>query len=101
MAFYLAKWKVLLDAEKLRFPLTLRPFKAGDRFVPFWMKGHKKLKDFFVDLKLPLEQRYSTPILFCGDTIAWVCGLRIDDRFKVTAETRKVMKLVLSTLIGI
>ena len=89
-------WTAFFDAEKLRFPLTLRSFKAGDRFIPFGMKGHKKLKDFFVDLKVPLEQRYSTPILRCDDKIVWVCGFRIDDRFKVTPETKKVLKLVFS-----
>ena len=88
-------WNAYLDAEKLRFPLTLRTFKAGDRFIPFGMKGHKKLKDFFVDLKVPLEQRRSTPILCCDDTPVWVCGFRIDDRFKVTTETKRVMKLSL------
>jgi tRNA(Ile)-lysidine synthase len=74
----------------------LRAFKAGDRFMPFGMKGHKKLKDFFVDLKVPLEQRHSTPILCCDDALVWVCGFRIDDRFKVTSETKRVMKLSLS-----
>jgi tRNA(Ile)-lysidine synthase len=93
-------WAAFIDAEKLRFPLTLRPFIAGDRFIPFGMKGHKKLKDFFVDLKVPLEQRYSTPILCCENTLVWVCGFRIADRFKVTHETRKVMKLVFSPLPG-
>jgi tRNA(Ile)-lysidine synthase len=91
-------WTAFLDAEKIHFPLTLRTFKAGDRFMPFGMKGHKKLKDFFVDLKVPLEQRYSTPILCCEDTLVWVCGFRIDDRFKVTPKTRKVMKLIFSPL---
>ena len=89
-------WTAFLDAEKLRFPLTLRTFKPGDRLIPFGMRGHKKLKDFFVDLKVPLEQRYSTPILCCDDTPVWVCGFRIDDRFKVTSETKKVMKVVFS-----
>ena len=93
-----SKWTAFFDVEKLRFPLTLRTFKAGDRFIPFGMNGHKKLKDFFVDLKVPLEERYSTPILCCDDKIAWVCGFRIDDRFKVTSDTRKVMKLVFSHL---
>jgi len=90
--------KALLDAEKLHFPLTLRTFKAGDRFIPLGMKGRKKLKDFFVDLKVPLEQRHSTPILCCDDTLVWVCGFRIDDRFKVTAETKNVVKVVVSPL---
>jgi tRNA(Ile)-lysidine synthase len=82
-----------LDGDKLGFPLTLRTFKAGDRFIPFGMSGHKKLKDFFVDLKVPLEQRYSTPILCWNDQPVWVCGFRIDDRFKVTPETKRVIKL--------
>jgi tRNA(Ile)-lysidine synthase len=90
-----SKWTALLDAETLRFPLTLRSFKAGDKFIPFGMKGHKKLKDFFVDLKLPLEQRYLTPILCWNDKPVWVCGFRIDDRFKVTSDTKRVMKVTL------
>jgi tRNA(Ile)-lysidine synthase len=85
-------WTAFLDAEKLRFPLTLRTFKPGDRFIPFGMKGHKKLKDFFVDLKVPLEQRHSTPILCCDDKPVWVCGFRIDDRFKVTSETKRILR---------
>jgi tRNA(Ile)-lysidine synthase len=93
-----SRWTAFLDAEKLSFPIILRTFKAGDRFIPFGMKGHKKLKDFFVDLKVPLERRYSTPLLCSGDIPVWVCGFRIDDRFKITTETKKVMKLVFSTL---
>jgi tRNA(Ile)-lysidine synthase len=93
-----SRWTAFLDAEKIRFPLHLRTYKAGDRFIPFGMKGHKKLKDFFVDLKVPLEQRYSTPILCCNDTPVWICGFRIDDRFKVAPETKKLMKLVFSPL---
>lgn len=84
-----------LDAEKLGFPLSLRTFRAGDRFVPFGMKGRKKIKDFFVDLKVPVEERRSTPILCFEDTPVWICGFRIDDRFKVTAETKRILKLTL------
>jgi len=91
-------WTAFLDAEKLRFPLTLRTFKAGDRFIPFGMRGHKKLKDLFVDLKVPMERRHSTPILCCDNTPVWVCGFRIDERFKVEPETQNVLKLVLSPL---
>ena len=85
-----------LNAEKLRFPLTLRTFRPGDRFIPFGMKGHKKIKDFFVDLKVPLEERRSTPIVCCDDAPVWVCGFRIDDRFKVTPDAKRVLKLTLA-----
>jgi tRNA(Ile)-lysidine synthase len=88
-------WTAFFDAEKVHYPLTLRSFRPGDRFVPLGMTGHKKLKDFFVDLKIPRDQRYSTPILCCDNIPVWVCGFRIDDRFKVTPETKRVMKVML------
>ena len=50
-------WGAFLDAEKVRFPLAVRNVRPGDRFVPLGMKGHKKLKDFFVDLKVPLSRK--------------------------------------------
>jgi tRNA(Ile)-lysidine synthase len=84
-----------LDADKLRFPLTVRTFNAGDRFIPFGMKGHKKLKDFFVNLKVPMEQRRATPLLCCDDAPVWICGFRIDDRFKITPGTKRVLKVTL------
>jgi len=89
-------WTAFLDAEKVHYPLTVRSFRPGDRFVPLGMTGHKKLKDFFVDLKIPRDQRYSTPILCCDNIPVWVCGFRIDDRFKVTPETKRLMRVMLN-----
>jgi tRNA(Ile)-lysidine synthase len=88
-------WTAFLDAEKLHYPLTVRSFRPGDRFVPLGMTGHKKLKDFFADLKIPRDQRYSTPILCCENSPVWICGFRIDDRFKVTGETKRVLRVTL------
>jgi tRNA(Ile)-lysidine synthase len=88
-------YTAFLDADKVSYPLKVRSFRPGDRFVPFGMTGQKKLKNFFVDLKVPTKMRYSTPILCCDDTIVWVSGLRIDDRFKVTPETKRVLKITL------
>jgi|GEM_PF-196352 len=87
-----------LDADKVRFPLVVRNFMPGDRFVPLGMKGNKKVKNFFIDLKAPSEIRALTPILTSGDKIVWVCGYRIDDRFKITAETKRVLKITLQPL---
>jgi len=84
-----------LDADKLQFPLLLRNFRPGDRFIPLGMKGHKKVKDFFADLKIPSPLRNATPILFYRDTLVWICGFRIDERFKVTPHTRKVLKVTI------
>ena len=85
-----------LDGDKLRFPLVLRNFEPGDRFIPLGMPGHRKVKDFFIDLKIPSQERASTPILLYQQKPVWICGLRIDDRFKVTPGTRKVLKATLS-----
>ena len=90
-----ARWTAHVDAEKIRFPLCIRNFRPGDRFVPLGMKGHKKIKDFFVDRKVPTTERHATPIVFSENTPVWICGYRMDDRFKVTPETKKVLKMTL------
>ena len=86
---------VFLDAEHIDYPLEIRNFKPGDRFVPLGMIGHRKLKDFFIDLKVPSGTRRQIPILICRNKPVWICGLRIDDRFKVTPDTKKVLKVTL------
>jgi tRNA(Ile)-lysidine synthase len=80
------------DADRLSYPLVIRNFRSGDRFVPLGMNGHKKIKDFFIDLKIPAEKREQVPILTCKERIVWVCGFRIDDRFKVTPQTKRILR---------
>jgi tRNA(Ile)-lysidine synthase len=84
-----------LDAEKVHFPVRVRNFRPGDRFIPLGMTGHRKIKDFFIDQKIPHERRRLVPILFVGEIPAWICGLRLDDRFKVTKNTKKILKATL------
>ncbi len=83
----------LLDAEKLNYPLIIRNIRPGDRFVPLGMTGTKKIKDFFIDLKLPSEKRHDIPIITSDKNIIWICGYRIDDRYKVTNRTKRVLKI--------
>jgi tRNA(Ile)-lysidine synthase len=84
-----------LDADKLDYPLVARNFQPGDKFVPMGMTGHKKVKDFFIDLKVPSEERAVTPVLTSGDEIVWVCGYRVDERFKVMPETKRILKVTI------
>ncbi len=84
-----------LDLDKLSFPLILRHWHEGDYFYPLGLGGRKKLSDFFVDQKIPLVDKKRVWILESGGAIAWVVGMRIDDRFKVTKETKRVLKLTL------
>lgn len=85
--------KLFIDADLLQFPLTLRGWQEGDRFMPLGMKGFKKLSDFMVDLKLDKVSKNQIPLLLSGDKIAAVIGYRIDERFKVTAQTRNILEI--------
>lgn len=82
-----------LDFDKIRFPLTLRHWRHGDRFHPLGMKGSKLLSDFFVDQKFTDWQKQNLLLLVSADgDIVWVVGQRIDDRFKVTSATKSVFR---------
>lgn len=81
------------DAAKLEFPLKLRKWRRGDAFQPFGMKGRKKLSKFFKDEKVPLTEKDKIWLLLSGEKIIWVIGHRMDDCFKVTENTRKILKI--------
>ncbi|WP_022823944.1 tRNA lysidine(34) synthetase TilS [Hymenobacter norwichensis] len=81
-----------LDADLLKFPLIVRPWQEGDWFMPIGMKGKKKLSDFLIDQKVPLNLKDHVFVLVSGDgKIAWVVGFRPDERFKVTEQTERVL----------
>ena len=83
----------LLDANKIQFPLTLRHWRHGDRFHPLGMKGSKLLSDFFVDQKFTEAQKANVFLLVSDDDeVLWVVGHRIDDRYKVTSETKSILR---------
>lgn len=79
-----------LDADKLQYPLTLRRWQQGDWFIPFGMKGRKKLSDFFVDKKFTMNDKEQLWLLTSGDDIVWVVGHRVDARYAVTDKTKNV-----------
>ena len=87
-----------VDADRIQnSELVLRTWSDGDAFVPLGMTSKKKISDFFVDAKIPIYEKHNFPILETknGDVV-WVCGQRIDDRFKITSETKRVLKLEFS-----
>jgi len=83
-----------LDYHKIVFPLTIRNWKAGDRFQPFGMGGqHKKIQDFLSDLKLNRFEKEEVLVLESDGKIAWVVGHRLDERFKIDDRTKKILKV--------
>jgi len=82
-----------LDLDKLQFPLTMRYWKHGDVFFPLGMKHKKKVSDFMIDEKIPVNLKKQTLILRSGEELVWVVGHRIDDRFKITEQTSKIFRI--------
>jgi tRNA(Ile)-lysidine synthase len=84
-----------VDTASIEGRLRVRWPRAGDVFYPLGMRRPKKVHDFFADSKVPIRRRATTPVLECDNGIVWVCGFRIDDRFKVTGKTKNVLHLQL------
>nr|WP_319267774.1 tRNA lysidine(34) synthetase TilS [uncultured Draconibacterium sp.] len=82
-----------IDIDEVQFPLLMRKWQQGDYFQPLGMTGFKKVSDFFIDQKMPLHEKENTWLLCSGKKIVWIMGYRLDNRFKVTDATQKVLKL--------
>jgi tRNA(Ile)-lysidine synthase len=82
-----------LDAEKLSWPLLNRSWVATDYFYPLGLNKKKKLNHFLGSLKLSPAFKSKTTVLCSESKITWVVGQRIDDRFKITPQTKRVVKI--------
>ena len=82
-----------IDSDLIKFPIEVRTWKAGDKFQPLGMKGNKKISDFLTDLKIPLNEKDSVKLLISNGEIVWVVGLAVSERYKITQNTKKVLKL--------
>lgn len=84
---------IFVDEDMLQFPLTLRRWQEGDVFQPSGMTGKKKLSKFFKDEKFSLLDKANVWLLCSENNIVWIVGKRADERFKVTANTTKILKI--------
>ena len=85
-----------LDAQKVDFPLTIRPVQEGDRFVPYGMKGSKLVSDFLTDRKLSLfARRRQLVVTNAAGTIVWLVSQRPDARFCIGPGTTQMLKIAL------
>ena len=103
LAFPDGKFEAIFDYDKLRqvfaepssetVPLIVRNRQQGDRFQPYGMRGTKKIKDFFIDAKVPRYERDRIPLLVCGDKILWIIGYTTSESFKIKSDTRQYLYL--------
>ena len=79
--------------SKSKATLMLRTRRAGDYIIPFGMKGTKKLKEFFIDEKISKAKRDTNPLVCLGSEVVWIIGSRINEEYKITNETARVLML--------
>lgn len=81
------------EISRTPFPWRVRSFRAGDRIVPFGMTGRKKVKDVFIDRKIPLPDRRLIPLLFCGDNLIWIAGVCASETCRINAVEPVVIRV--------
>lgn len=81
------------DYNSLSGQIYIRSRKNGDTFVPFGIEGGKKLKDFFIDEKIPARLRGKISLVVCGGTVLWVCGYRRSNLHRITGDTEIILKI--------
>lgn len=85
------KGTACFDADKLDGTISYRKWRTGDTFIPFGMKGKKKISDYLTDRKFSISQKERQWVLCCGERIAWLIGERTDNRFRIDETTRRVV----------
>ncbi len=85
------KGTACFDADKLDETISYRKWRTGDTFIPFGMKGKKKVSDYLTDRKFSISQKERQWVLCCGERIAWLIGERTDNRFRIDETTRRVV----------
>jgi tRNA(Ile)-lysidine synthase len=86
---------IFVDEDLILFPLVLRKWQEGDVFYPFGMKGKKKVSKYFKDEKVSLIDKSSKWLLCSDNHIIWIIGMRQDERFKITENTTKILKITI------
>lgn len=85
--------RVFVDKNAVSGRLAVRSARPGDRFRPLGLQGSKKLSDFFIDRRIDRPLREEIPLLLCGKKIVWIIGQEIADEVKITARSKRALKL--------
>lgn len=81
------------DYDKIEERLVIRKRRNGDKMLPLGMKGNKKVKDIFMDLKIAVDERDKIPVLCFDNEIAWLVAHKVSEKFKITKETKNIIKI--------
>jgi len=87
-----------IDRDAVDNKFSIRSWYEGDWFIPLGMRDRKKVSDFFIDQKIPLFEKQTVPILFSDENIVWICGKRLDNRYKIKPKTKYIIKLKFTSL---
>lgn len=83
------------DYDKIKDGLYFRNRRDGDYIYPKGMSGRKKLKDLFIDKKIPKEERDRIPLIACGNEILWILNMRDSKNYKLSNDTRHVLEVAI------
>lgn len=84
-----------ISGDKVNDVFTIRTWQNGDKFYPIGMKGTKKISDYLNEIKIDSFQKKNQLVLINNGKIVWIIGQRLDDRFKITSQTKRILKLCL------
>ena len=93
MAIPAGMLEVVLDADKLEFPLELRPWCEADRIRPIGLAGSKLVSDILIDAKVPMTDKAGCYVLTSGDEVVWVVGHRLAEGFSAGPLTDRVLRI--------
>lgn len=85
--------KKFFDFDLIEDSIVIRKRKDGDKMIPLGMKGSKKIKDIFIDSKIPKEQRDFIPIIEFDNSIAWLTGIKVSEDYKVNNKTKNILMI--------
>ncbi len=83
-------WKAF-DFDKMKGKIEIRNRRMGDYITPSGMKGTKKLKEYFIDKKIPRDIRYRIPLMCIGSEVIWIIGHRTNENYRVGEHTRRIL----------
>lgn len=82
------------DFDKINTTISIRNRRDGDKIIPLGMSGNKKIKDIFIDMKIPKQDRDNIPLLCFDEKISWIIGIKLSEEYKLTNKSKNILKVM-------